>query len=181
MNILLYALATIAAAALAIRVPLGDRNDPVRRSFAVLSSTVAIAYGGFTLYLLPGLNIFKYVHAAAGAFIPLALLNFVDDFFWHPGATRDPRIRTLSAVTPLVVVAFIAIDAVFYRTVPRASVAEVAYSVYVFAAFLVPLHRLWQLHESTEHRVERARIRYLLALGSLAVTFSAVEIGRAHV
>ncbi|MFN7144301.1 MAG: ATP-binding protein [Myxococcota bacterium] len=175
MNILLYALATIAAGALAVRVPLGDRGDPVRRAFAVFSSVLAVTYFGFTLYLLPGLAAFKYLHAAAGAFLPLTLLAFVERFFWHPGASRDPRARTLGVATPILTVAFIAIDAVFYRGVPRASMAEVAFAVYVFGAFLVPLHRLWQLHESTEHRVERARIRYLLALAGLAVAFSGVE------
>ncbi|MDP2309057.1 MAG: ATP-binding protein [Pseudomonadota bacterium] len=175
MNILLYALATIAAGALAVRVPLGDREDPVRRAFAVFTSVLCVSYFGFTLYLLPGLGAFKYLHAGAGAFLPLALLVFVDRFFWQPGAPHDPRVRTLSVATPLVTLAFAAIDAVFYRDTPRASIPEVVFAVYVFGAFLVPLHRLWQFHESTEHRVERARIRYLAALAGLAIGFSGVE------
>ncbi len=174
-NILLYALATITAGALAVRVPLGDRGDPVRRAFAAFSSVLAVTYFGFTLYLLPGLSAFKYLHAAAGAFLPLTLLAFIEHFFAKPGSVRDPRGRTLNVATPLLTAAFVAIDAIFYRSTPRASVAEVVFAVYVFGAFLVPLHRLWQLHESTEHRVERARIRYLLALAGLAVAFSAVE------
>lgn len=175
MNILLYALATIAAGALAVRVPLGDRDDPVRRAFAVFSSLLAVTYFGFTLYLLPGFGAFKYLYAAGGAFLPVALLGFVERFFWHPGAVRDPRGRTLAVATPLLTVAFIAVDAVFYRSVPRASVPEVLFSACVFLGFLVPLHRLWQLHGSTALRVERARIRYLLALAGLAVAFSGLE------
>ncbi|MDP2314468.1 MAG: ATP-binding protein [Pseudomonadota bacterium] len=175
MNILLYALTTIATGALAVRVPLGDRQDPVRRAFAVFMSVLCLTYFGFTLYLLPGLGAFKYVHAGAGAFLPLALLVFVDRFFWQPGAPHDPRVRTLSVATPLVAVAFTVIDALFYRDAPRASLPEVVLAVYVFGAFLVPMHRLWQFHESTEHRVERARIRYLAALAGLAIAFSGVE------
>ena len=175
MNILLYALATIAAGALAVRVPLGDREDPVRRAFAVFTSVLCVTYFGFTLYLLPGLGAFKYLHAGAGAFLPLALLVFVDRFFWQPGAPRDPRVRTLTVATPLVAVAYTVVDAAFYRGVPRASIPEVVLAVYVFGAFLVPLHRLWELHESTDHRLERARIRYLAALAGLAIGFSGVE------
>ncbi len=174
-NILLYALATITAIALAIRVPLSDRGDPVRRAFAAFSSVLAVTYFGFTLYLLPGLAPLKYVHAAGGAFLPLTLLIFVERFFWRPGAKSDPRIRTLSVATPMVTLAFIVIDAVFYWERPRASIAEIVFSIYVFGAFLVPFHRLWQMHEDVEHRLERARIRYLVALAGLAVGFSAVE------
>jgi signal transduction histidine kinase len=174
-NILLYALATITAGALAVRVPLGDRSDPVRRAFAVFSSVLSLTYFGFTLYLLPGLGAFKYVHAGAGAFLPLTLLVFVDRFFWQPGAPHDPRVRTLALATPLVAIAFTIVDAVFYRDVPRASVPEVVLAVYIFGAFLVPLLRLWELHESSQHRLERARIRYLFALAGLAIAFSGLE------
>ncbi len=175
MNVLLYALAAILAGALAVRVPLDDRGDPVRRAFAVFSSVLCLAYVGFTLYLLPGLGPLKYLHATAATFLPLTLLVFVDRFFWQPGARRDPRVRTLAVASPIVALTFTIVDAIWYRDVPRASVAEVALGIYVFGAFLLPLARLWQLHESSEHRLERARIRYLLALASLAIAFSGLE------
>lgn len=175
MNILLYALATVIAGVFAIRVPLGDREDPVRRAFALFSSTLCVHYLGFTLYLLPGLGAFKYVHAASGAFLPLALLVFIDRFFWRPGAGSDPRVRELAVSAPIAALAYTVVDVIFYRHVPRASLPEVLLGVYAFGSFLVPLHRLWTLHSSSEHREERARIRYLLVLAGTAIGFSAVE------
>ncbi|MFZ5481011.1 MAG: two-component system sensor histidine kinase NtrB [Myxococcota bacterium] len=175
MNILLYALATVIAGVLAIRVPLGDRQDPVRRAFSLFSSILCFSYLGFTLYLLPGLGAFKYVHATAGAFLPLALLAFVERFFGRPDQKPDPRLGQLALATPVVAVTFVVVDLVFFREVPRASVAEVVLGLYIFGAFLAPLHRLWTLQRDAEHKVEQARIRWLLALAGTAIAFSAIE------
>ena len=67
MNVLIYALAGIVAGVLAVRAPLSDRGDPARRAFSVFGTTLALVYGAFTLYLIPGLVVLKYVVGVAGA------------------------------------------------------------------------------------------------------------------
>jgi signal transduction histidine kinase len=173
-NVLLYALAAVAAGILAIRVPLDDRSDPVRRAFSRLCTVLGASYLGFTLYLLPGLGFFKYVHSFATAFLPLALLDFVERFFGRDAPHRARRAQ-LALITPIVAVLFPVLDFVLYRNVPRASVAEVVFGVFVFGAFLLPIRRLYALYASTTLRVDRARIRYFIALVGLAIGFSAVE------
>lgn len=175
MNILLYGLATVAAGVLAIRVPLADRQDPIRRAFSILTSVLCLTYLGWTLYLLPGLGFFKYLNGAAAAFLPFALLLFVDRFFWHPGAANDPRLRDLALASPLVAFTYILWDVAFRRVIGHASVAEIFLSAYIFLGFALSLNRLWTLYRRSPHRVERARISYFATLASAAIVFSAIE------
>ena len=72
MNTIIYMLAALMCGTLAMRAWGKDKRDPLRRSFMLLGSITSIYFGSFTLYLLPGFQIFDYVHAAAGAFLPAA-------------------------------------------------------------------------------------------------------------
>lgn len=175
MNILLYALAAIAAGVLAIRAPLGDRVDPARRAFAVLASTLCLCYVAFTLYLFPGLGWFKYVYNVVAGFLPAALLGFVDSVFRRPGAPRHARLRELTVIAGPVALAFVAMEVVFFRDLPRASPAEVLFAVYVIAGLSFSLLHLWRLHQASANPGERARLRYFGVLLAFAVGFSAFE------
>lgn len=178
MNVLLYALATVASGVLAIRAPLSDRSDPVRRAFSLLTSTVCVTYLGWTLYLLTGLAFFRYLNGVAAAFLPLTLLLFVDRFAWQPGGERDaadPRLRDLALLGPLVAIAYVAADVFFPIPVVHATVAEIVLCVFIFLSMLLPIHRLWRMHRAATQRIERARIRWFAGLAAAGIGLSALE------
>lgn len=175
MNILLYALAAVLAGVFAIRVPSPDRRDPSRRAFAALCTTVCVSYAGFALYLLPGFTWFKYVNGVALAFLPPALLGVIEACFAASDRPRDRRLARLVLASPPVAVAFVAFDAVYFYTTPRASVPEVVLALYVLAGLSVSLRRLYVLQRQSTDPAERARLRYTLGLTAAAIGFSALE------
>jgi signal transduction histidine kinase len=175
MNVLLYTLATLAAGALAVRVPLQDRHDPVRRAFSFFCSILAFTYAGWALYLLVGAGFFRYLNGAAAAFLPFSLFRFVDHLLRQPGEAEDARLRDVAVATPLVAVGYVLLDLLFHREVGHATVAEILLGAFIFGGLLFPLHRLFRRQARSPHRVERARMRYLLGLAGAAVGFSALE------
>ena len=122
-------LAALMCGTLAMRAWGKDKRDPLRRSFMLLGSITSIYYGSFTLYLLPGFQIFDYIHAAAGAFLPAATMMFFDRLLRGAGSQGPVRSRRIWAVTPLVVAGYAAVHWWFYRDMPRASPAEVVLSI----------------------------------------------------
>lgn len=175
MNLLLYALAAVLAGVFAIRVPQGDRRDPARRAFALLCTTISLGYGGFALYLIPGLGWFKYVNGGAAAFVPPALLAVVETCFVQGNRPRDRRLARLTVASPPIAIAFVIVDAVYFYGTPRASEPEVVLTMYVFGGLLISVHRLWELQRASMDPAERTRIRYTLGLASAAIGFSALE------
>ena len=139
-------LAALMCGTLAMRAWGKDKRDPLRRSFMLLGSITSIYFGSFTLYLLPGFQIFDYVHAAAGAFLPAATMMFFDRLLRGAGNKGPVRSRKIWAVTPLVVAGYAAVHWWFYRDMPRASPAEVVLSVLVFGGFALCLWMTLQMH-----------------------------------
>ncbi len=96
MNLLIYGLAAVLAGAFAIRAPLDARRDPQIRAFSVLAGLIGLAYFGFTIYLIPGLGAFKYLHGGAGALLPWAFLQLVERLLptAEPRPNRRPQVET---------------------------------------------------------------------------------------
>lgn len=169
-------LAALMCGTLAIRARGVDRQEPVRRSFILLSSITSIYFGCFSLYLLPGLEIFDYFHAASGAFLPAANMMFFDRLL-RDAAPRVPiRSRRLWAVTPLFVAAYIAVHWVFYRDIPQASPAEIVFSIVVFCGFGITIWQIWHVQKTADNEVDRARLATLLALLVGTVASSGLEV-----
>lgn len=175
MNTLIYMLAALMCGAFAMRAWSKDKRDPLRRAFMLLGAMASIYYGSFTLYLLPGFQVFDYIHASSGAFLPAACILFFDRLL-RGAAPRGPvRSRKIWAITPLIVAAFVAVHWWFYRDLPRASPAEVALSVVVFGGFGLTIWKVWHVQRSADNAVDRARMATLLALLTGAVVFSGLE------
>ena len=175
MNTLIYMLAALMCGAFAMRAWSKDKRDPLRRAFMLLGAMASIYYGSFTLYLLPGFQVFDYIHAGSGAFLPAACILFFDRLL-RGAAPRGPvRSRKIWAITPLIVAAFVAVHWWFYRDLPRASPAEVALSVVVFGGFGLTIWKVWHVQRSADNAVDRARMATLLALLTGAVVFSGLE------
>ena len=168
-------LAALMCGTLAMRAWGKDKRDPLRRSFMLLGSITSIYFGSFTLYLLPGFQIFDYVHAAAGAFLPAATMMFFDRLLRGAGNKGPVRSRKIWAVTPLVVAGYAAVHWWFYRDMPRASPAEVVLSILVFGGFALCLWKIWSIQRASDNQVDKARLGTLLALMSGAVLFSGLE------
>ena len=153
MVILLYALATVACAAMAIRAPLADRDDPVRRAYAWLGITAAMTWFGWTLYLVPGFGIGKIVNGASAAFLPPTLLSFIDRFFSTGQGRRDRRVGQLGAMAPLVAVIYAFLEWFAPWRFGQAGAADLLLGLWVFGGLSLSLRRLWQLHQaSTQDR-----------------------------
>ncbi|GDX81157.1 hypothetical protein LBMAG42_29680 [Deltaproteobacteria bacterium] len=177
MIVLLYAMATVGSGALAVRAPLADRQDPVRRRYAVLGMTVAVTWLGWTLNLLwPQLVLGKLINGVAATFLPYALLAFIDQFFvGREASPGDPRLARLGGLAPPVAVAYIVAELFAPWHFGQAGVADILLGSWVFVGFGVSLFRLWQRHQASKERVERARMRYLLGLASAAVGSTLLE------
>lgn len=177
MIVLLYALATIASGALAIRAPLADRQDPVRRRYAVLGVTVAVTWLGWTLNLLwPGIALGKVVNGVAATFLPYALLAFIDQFFvGREAAPTDSRLRHLGGPAPLVAFAYVVAELFAPWKVGQVGIADLLLGTWVFGGFGLSLLRLWQRYRASKERVERSRMRYLLGLAGAAVGAALLE------
>ncbi len=177
MIVLLYALATVASGALAVRAPLADREDPVRRSYAVLGLLVATTWLGWTLHLLiPGWPVGKLLNGAASVFLPWALLRFITHFFvGREEAGGEPRLARLGGFAPFVALAYGALELFAPWRVGQAGAGDLVLGTWVFYGFTITLLRLWQRHQASKERVQRARIRYLLVLASAAIGFGFLE------
>ena len=175
MNVLIYLVAAVFSGAFAARAWVEDRRDPARRAFMVLGALAALTWLGFGLYLLPGLGGFRYLYAGAGAFLPAACLWFFEHLFREPHQAPSRRLRRVAWLTPVVVVAYVALDVAFFAKVPRASPAEVSLSLLVLGGFGLALHLLYRVHEESGQRVERARLRFLFFLLAAAVASTLFE------
>ena len=175
MNTLIYMLAALLCSSFALRAWTADRRDPVRKAFMVLGGLMGVYYGAFTLYLLPGIQIFDYIHSAVGAFLPAAALGFFDQLLRKDGTRRTSSSGKLWALTPLAVIAFVVFQFSLFKEVPRASLAEVLLAVFTFGGFAVTLRQIWSVRRKTEDSIERARLGYLLGLMAAAVLFSGLE------
>jgi two-component system sensor histidine kinase HydH len=174
-NTLIYMLAALLCGTFAIRAWSVDRRDPLRRAFMLVGGLCGVYYGSFTLYLLPGFPVFDYIHAGAGAFLPAAVLGFFGQLL-RKGEERGPiTAHKLWAVTPLIVAAFVIVQAYMFSDVPRASVAEVVLAGFVFGGFVITIRSLWHIQRTTENQVDRARLGYLLSLLLGTVLLSALE------
>ncbi len=173
MILLLYTLAVVAALLLALRSRSGEPvDDPVRAAFARLCLTLAVTWLGFALYLLPGADAARYLHAGAALFVPLALLQVFDTFFERPPSRLRPQLAFLA---PLLACLYPAADLLLQGRARGQGVPAMVVGVAVFLGLLLPLRRLWTLHASSESRVDRARLRSMFALTAVAVTFAALE------
>lgn len=186
MIVLLYLLATVGSGALAIRAPLADKEDPVRRSYAVLAGTAALTWLGWSIFLFwPGAHVGKLINGVSAAFLPYALLSFVDHFFvGREGAPKDSRLAQLGGFAPFVAAAYagceLFLDAwLRVHFTPwrfgQAGLSDVILGAWVAAGLSISVRRLWQRHQGSNLRIERARIRYLLILASSAIGSSLLE------
>lgn len=179
MLVLLYVFAAVASAALAFRVPREDRRDPVQRELTRLTWTLAATWLTWAFYLVSrslGLGIgepFRWLNGAVVAFLPWALLRFVDRLF--PAGQPDPMVPRLGRAAPVVGLLYVVAGAWWASGHDGQGPADIAVGVYVFCALLYPLYRLWRAYRLAELPADRARIRYLLGLAGAAVGFSSIE------
>ena len=176
MNAVIYVLVAALAAVLAGRATYrGGGRDPLRRTFAVLCALTALTYTSFSLYLFPALSAARFPFAVAGAFLPVATLQFMESFFARQGEQPTRLLRQLWVATPIVAIGYLASDLVFFRDQVAPGVLELALGLLVYAGFGVTIYSLWRRHEASDYRVEKARIRYLLGFMAAAVGFSGLE------
>jgi two-component system, NtrC family, sensor histidine kinase HydH len=175
---LLYFMVAVLAVALSVAAFLEDRQDPARQAYLALCVGVALAYVGFSLSLLPGLEAFRALYVLAGCAVPPGLVWTFDRAFLRDDLTITGPMRLVfvgsAVVAPLAVLAHTALGGGLRPTPPA-----VCAGLFAFYGFGVALHRLWVAHQTTNLRIDRARMRYLLGVVGAAVALTALEqLGR---
>lgn len=180
MNALIYLASAVLCGVFAVRNWAGDRRERPRRAFAVLGLVAAVTFGSFGLYLLTGDHAFRYVHASVGAFLPVAILWFLDRLLgsgglWGHQGADTPWVDRLWAIAGGVVAVFLLCELLLFGFTRATSPGEFALAIFVQVGFLAALWRLWRAHERSDQVVEQVRLRYLLGLLGAAAVFSAGE------
>lgn len=174
MTALLYFIVAVLAVSLPTWAWLEDREDPTRPVFLWLGVCLGVAYAAFALSLLPGLAEVRILYTAAGCFVPALALMTIDRIFWRdgPGSRWSGLLLIGSAlVAPTTAIAHLG----FYMGTPRVSLPEALAGLYSLLGFVALIWRLWEAHEAAALRVEKTRIRYLLAVLLAAVGFTVAE------
>lgn len=180
MNALIYLASAVLCGVFAARGWAGDRKDRTRRAFVVVGAVAMLTFGSFGLYLLTGNHAFRYVHASLGAFLPVAILWFLDRLLGRGGlrgldGADAPWVDRLWPIALGVVGLFLLSELVFFGFARATSPGEFALAVFVQVGFLAAFWRMWQAHERSTQVVEKGRLRYLLGLLAAAAVFSAGE------
>ena len=164
------------AATLSTRAWLADRDERTRQAFMGAGWSTTIAYLAFAFSLLPGLRELRLLYLAAGAFVPAFALWCVDRLFSPPDRPASPYVSRLFVITALVVPIATGLAAIPpYPAMQRSSPPEFVIALFTFAAFGFVLVRLWGVHQATDLRVDRVRLRYLLGMTAGAVLFTLLE------
>lgn len=175
MTALLYFFVALFAVTLAVRAWIGDRTEPTRQAFLGIGGLTATAYLSFALSLLPGLGGLRLVHMAAGACVPAFTLWCIDQLFTAQGHKPSPAVGRLFVGTAFAVPIAVLGQAVMYMDSRRSSPPEIILGALTALSFGFALWRLWEVHEATDLRVDRVRLRYLLGMTGGAVALTAAE------
>lgn len=179
MTALFYLLAAVGSATMSTRAWLGRRDSSAHTAFLFFGWCLAIIYFAFSLSLLPHLQHLRVIYMAGGMAIPLLMLWVIDLAFVSKSGNVSQHLRWIFGGTLLAIPALVLTHALFYQNLDTRSPPQLLAAFLTFAAFAVPLRRLYEAHEATTLRVDKARLRYLLAFASAAVFFTLIEhIGR---
>lgn len=180
MTALLYFMVAVLAVALSVAAFLEDRQDPARQAFLALCGGIALAYVGFSLSLLPGLDGFRAMYLLAGCSVPPGLLWTFDRVFLQDDAAPSRPMRLVYVGTALVAPIAVLLHLAWPESgTHRASPPAIGAGLFAFYGFGVALARLWDAQEATNLRIDRTRMRYLFGVVAGAVALTGLEqLGR---
>jgi signal transduction histidine kinase len=113
--------------------------------------------------------------ALAASFLPVATLQFLDHFFPSESLSNRNLIRQMWVLTPLLALAAVSVEFVFYRHTARPEWPLQSLGVVVYLFFFLVLSRLWKMHNHSTAPLQRSRIRYLLFLLAAAILPTLLE------
>ncbi|MBT3223339.1 MAG: hypothetical protein HN348_30055, partial [Proteobacteria bacterium] len=175
MTALLYFLVALTSVGLCSWACFLDRREPARQAFLALGWTIALAYLGFSLSLLPGLGAMRLLYMLAGCFVPAGALWTIDRVFAKDDKTISPEAVQLYVVTMMLAPVLVAIHVIFYFNTPSISPAELLAGLFATCTFFFPLKRLLEVMQATSLRVDKVRLTYLLAVSASAILFTGIE------
>jgi len=175
------ALIYLAVAVLSVSLGLGtywrDRQQLLRRHFAVLGLLTALVYTAFFLYVAWGKDIFRVVFTVSGSFLPVAALQVLDHFMSPRDPANQRLLRRMWLATPAMVLVYLAVEILLIEERTGPSWPDMMLGGVVYGTFLLVLQRMWRMLRAAPNPVERDRLRYLLVLAGGAVLSSALEGG----
>jgi hypothetical protein len=146
---LMYFLVAVLAVSLSVMAFLEDRQDPARQAFLAFGIALALANVGFSLSLLPGLEIFRGLYLLAGAATaPTALWTF-DRAFLREDDRPTRGMMGIYWGTGFVACLAVPLHLFLSDGAPRATPPALILGVYTFYGYSVALRRLWSASEGS--------------------------------
>ncbi len=179
MTALLYFVVAVFVAAQATRAWWSDRDDLARNALLTLGWTLALAYAGFAISLLPGLGGFRSLYMLAGGFAPSVALWAVDEILRRPGEAPSRDVRVWGWGTAFVIPPAVVVHLAAYGTVGGASPAELVAGGWGFLGLYRVVDRIAAARRAARWTVARTRLGWLLAVVvGAAVATLAEHLGR---
>ncbi len=175
MNTLIYLITAITCAALGVQAWDRDRADPVHRSFLVLALLTSLTFISFTLHFLPGFTFLRALYAVSGAFLPPALLTFIDRFFRPADQPLQPEVSRFWFGTGVITTTYLLTDGLLFDGFGRSTFPDVLLALSTIGGFGWSGHRLWRIHQRSAQTVERSRLRILIGLLGAAILSTTIE------
>jgi nitrogen-specific signal transduction histidine kinase len=177
MNTLIYLLAALYIGSLVVQVLETDRNDPVRRAFAGLSSLMAATYLCFAAYLASGFEGMRYLYVLIGAFLPAASMTLLLRMMGSEDLVLGRRMWLLSgAVVGICLPALIVLLAI--SEVPLGiPFPELPVSLWTFGGTVFGFSWLLRRYSASPEGIQRTRLRYLIIIIATTLTVTGIEAG----
>ncbi len=162
-------LAGLIAIAIGITVLLRPRGSRLQWGFGGFCFSVAAWYfSTFLSVIFKAAPLFHRINLACAILLPVSAAGFLRLFV-------DREQRAASGVWRGVVVLGALLVVSVFLTPDPGKVLAAAIFAYLFTVLGVSLLLLWQYANGAASRFERARLRFLVAIGALAATFTAAD------
>ena len=162
-------LAGIVTLAIGASVLLRDRSRKTYRAFAVFTFNVALYYLFTFVAWAMDSSFFQYLALWPATFIPTSSIRFFRAFLAEP-AIGTPRRRPHVTYVWTALWCGLLIYAVLVRPIHHQLWFQIPFVVYVFGGLYRCVLDLYLQYRATVPRVEKARIRYLMIGGFVAIT-----------
>ncbi len=167
-------LAALLIAVIGISVLLRDRTRRTYTSFAAFTFTLSAWHLCTFIATVTQNPTARWLALWPAATIPPTALAFFREFLAQPsigGKRRMPRVTIIWTLA-----AYVALTYSLFQTVHDSLWFQIPFAIYVFAALYRCVYDMYIQYRSTDKRVERIRVRYVMLGGFFATTLAFTDV-----